>query len=153
MARTSSTPGKTRSINYFLIGSEFYLVDLPGYGYAKAARTERRAWARLMDRYFCLTRPTPRVIQLVDAKVGATELDVQAIDYFRARCGTPTVVATKIDRLTRSRRPLQLAEIRRALSLADEEPLIVCSARSGEGVNRIWKEIKSLLRSTVGEAN
>ena len=81
LARISSTPGRTRAINYFLINESFYLVDLPGYGYAKVSKQERAAWARLMDAYFTRADRNGWLVQLVDAKVGATPLDVQAREY------------------------------------------------------------------------
>jgi GTP-binding protein len=153
LARISSHPGKTRAVNYFAMDSSFYFVDLPGFGYAKAGRQERRAWAKLVDEYFRSTRPRPHVIQLVDAKVGATVLDVQAIEYLRQQGSPPTVVATKIDRLPRARRRRQLLDIQQALSLAEDEALLACSARTGEGVHELWKDIHTSLRSTTERAN
>ena len=145
LARISSSPGKTRAVNYFEIDASYYLVDLPGFGYAKAARTERRAWADLMDRYFRTTEPRPGVVQLIDAKVGATPLDEQAIEYLRSMGYEPAVVATKIDRLGRNQRQLQLRSIRQKLLLSEEVPLTPCSARTGEGIREIWKRIQAFL--------
>jgi GTP-binding protein len=153
LAKTSSSPGKTRAVNYFLIDSSFYLVDLPGYGYAKAGKSERKAWARLVDDYFQATEPRPIVFQLVDSKVGATALDEQAIEYLRYQVDTPAVVATKIDRLPRGRRKERLGQIREALSLSDNTPLTPFSARTGEGVNDLWREIYGQLRGVAERAN
>ena len=153
LAKTSSSPGKTRTVNYFSIDDKFYFVDLPGYGYAKAGKRERQAWARLMDHYFQTTEPRPRIFQLVDSKVGATELDVQAIEFFRSQSEAPSIVATKIDRLPRSRRHKQLQQIREALELPETTPLTPFSARTGEGVKDLWKEIQSHLRVAAGRAN
>ena len=140
LARISSSPGKTRSINYFLIESRFYLVDLPGYGYAKVARSERQSWAKLMEQYFQHVQNRVHVIQLVDGKVGATELDVQASEYLSSLgCGR-TVVATKMDRVRPNQRARRLAEIRDQLTL-QAETLIAFSAQTGEGVRELWKEI------------
>ena len=153
LAKTSSSPGKTRAVNYFSVDDSFYLVDLPGYGYAKASKTDREAWAKLMDIYFESTHPRPQIFQLVDSKVGATPLDVQAIEYFRSLAETPTVVATKIDRLPRSKRSQQLKQIRQALSLAEPTRLIPFSARTGEGVKDLWREIHAQLRVAAEQAN
>lgn len=152
LARTSSSPGKTRAVNYFLINETFYFVDLPGFGYARASKRERRSWAKLMDDYFDSTRPRPCVVQLVDAKAGATPLDVQATDYLRHRGLRPLVVATKIDRLARSRRSGRLGEIRAALALDDDQLPLPCSARTGEGVRQLWRGINAFLRAVVGGA-
>ena len=78
LARISSNPGRTQSVNYFLINERYYFVDLPGYGYAKVSRTEREEWARFIDAYFQDALPHAHVLHLVDGKVGATNLDVDA---------------------------------------------------------------------------
>jgi len=144
LARISSTPGRTRAVNYFLINDRFYLVDLPGYGYAKVAKTERKSWARLMDAYFQQGSARTYLIQLVDAKVGATPLDVEAREYLTSLGVESDVVATKIDRVGRSRRKAALDQIIDRLNLGDRE-LIPFSARSGEGIKAIWRVIEARL--------
>lgn len=152
LARISSSPGKTRVINYFLIESRFYFVDLPGYGYAKVARSERQSWAKLMEQYFQQVQHRVHVIQLVDGKVGATELDVQANEYLSSLgCGL-MVVATKMDRIRANQRARQLAGIRDQLTLQDES-LIAFSAQTGEGVKELWRQINLFLQQFEGEAN
>jgi GTP-binding protein len=153
LARTSSSPGKTRAVNYYLVDETFYLVDLPGYGYAKAGKGERRAWAELMDKYFGSTHPKPQLFQLVDSKVGATVLDMEAVEYFRGRGDSPIVVATKIDRVPRSRRTKMIEQIREALSLPDITQVTPFSARTGEGVKELWREIHGQLRVAAELAN
>jgi GTP-binding protein len=153
LAKISSNPGKTRAVNYFLVDESYYFVDLPGFGYAKASKTERQAWARLMDTYFRTADPRPQVIQLVDGKVGATNLDVQAIEYLRDHGYEPAVVATKIDRLGKSKRHGQLAAIRETMNLRDGQSPTPCSSRTGEGVREIWRSIDSFLRSAAETAN
>lgn len=149
LARISSTPGRTRAVNYFLINSRFYFVDLPGYGYARRAKEQRREWARLMDGYFQQARSRAHVIQLVDAKVGATALDLQAFDYLRSQGLLPLVVATKADRVSKGKRQTTLGEIN--ASLSPERPLKVLafSARTGEGVKEIWRDIDDFLGSRL----
>ena len=153
LAKISSNPGKTRAVNYFLVDSSFYFVDLPGFGYAKASKADRQAWARLMDLYFQRSEPRRQVIQLIDAKVGATTLDVQAIEYLRHQGLEPAVVATKIDRVSKSRRRSQLASIGKELNLRDEQSPTPCSSRTGEGVKEIWRVIDAFLRPTAEMAN
>ena len=153
LARTSSSPGKTRAVNYFLIDDRFYLVDLPGYGYAKAGKSERKAWAKLMDDYFQGTNPRPNVFQLVDSKVGATALDIQAFEYLSTLGEAPTVVATKVDRVPRGKRKKQLDQIREALALPDTTLLTPFSARTGEGIKELWREIHGQLRVAAERAN
>jgi GTP-binding protein len=147
LARTSGRPGRTRAVHYYLVERRFYFVDLPGYGYAKVPESERRSWAELVDRYFRQTPTHPLVVLIVDAKVGATKLDVEALKYL-ASLGTPVVVAaTKVDRLARGKRAAGRAEVARRLGLADRSRIIPVSARSGEGIKDLWKEINRFLRA------
>ena len=139
LARISSRPGRTRAINFFLINNRFYFVDLPGYGFARVGKDERRAWAKLMEAYFTHTLPNTHVIQLVDSKVGATESDVQAFEYLRSLGAEVSVVATKIDKVSRSRRHQQLQGVRSTLGLTADDAVIAFSAQSGEGSSEIWK--------------
>lgn len=148
LARISSKPGKTRAVNYFMINSQFYFVDLPGFGYAKVSKQERREWAVLMERYLRGALATARVVQLVDAKVGATPLDIQAMEYLRGMEAQPIVVATKIDRISRNKRKVALDRIQQDLALGEGRRPIPCSAQTGEGVKEIWKEIQSFLFQT-----
>ena len=147
LARTSGAPGRTRAVNYFLINRKFYFVDLPGYGFARAPKSERRRWAELMEEYFesRASEPDRLLLQLVDGKVGATPLDRQAVDYFRSLGLEPLIVATKIDKVPRSRRARGLASIGEALELAPGAAAIAASAKSGEGVKELWNEINVLL--------
>ena len=152
LARTSRTPGRTRAVNYFLINRRFYFVDLPGYGFARASRSEREKWAELMTDYF-QDRPGGRcrlLLQLVDGKVGATPLDQHATLYFRSLGLEPIIVATKIDKVPRSRRARSLASIRKTLELAAGVEPVAASAVSGEGVPRLWCDVSNHLESGGG---
>jgi GTP-binding protein len=141
LARTSSTPGRTQAVNYFLVNGRFWFVDLPGYGYAKAARERRQEWAALIERYFEERGDDLQVVLLVDGKVGATDLDAQAYEFLASRVPKLAVVATKIDQVPRGKRRASLDGIRRRLGSSEEMPLIPFSARSGEGVGELWREL------------
>jgi GTP-binding protein len=146
LARISSTPGRTRAINYFHVNSSFYFVDLPGFGYAKVGKQVRRDWANLMEKYFHSVPEQTRIIQLVDAKVGATALDREAADYFESLGVPTTVVATKIDKVPRSKQVRQLETIRKQLQLDDGTELIPFSSPKGVGVKELWKVITAFLQ-------
>lgn len=150
LARVSSTPGRTRSVNYFLVNRRYWFVDLPGYGYAKAGKEERREWAALADNYFRRpgTRP-PLVVMLVDGKVGATPLDVQAWEYLRSLDAPVIVVSTKVDRIPRGRRTAMQRDVGEALELDETVPLIPVSAHSGEGMKELWSALVSHLQSSA----
>jgi len=145
LARTSSTPGRTQTINWYRAADGFWLVDLPGYGYAKVSRSAREAWAKTVASYFARPLGRRMVVQLVDAKVGATELDVEAAHYFADLRVPRIVAATKIDRLKRGERARQLAAIESDLGLASGADLQAVSAISGEGVRELWKRISEFL--------
>jgi GTP-binding protein len=151
LAKTSSTPGRTRAVNYFLINRRFWFVDLPGYGYAKAAKDDRREWAALVESYLRVALPRLRLVQLVDGKVGATPLDVQATGYLTGLGASLVVAATKIDRVPRGRRAGVLRAMRGTLELADSVSLIPVSAQSGEGMKELWAAITTHLTSRTSE--
>ena len=156
LARTGSTPGRTRAVNYFLINRRFYFVDLPGYGFAKAPRGERQRWAELMSKYFHRAGTAAGLrtllVHLVDAKVGATALDGEAREYFLGLGLEPLVAATKIDKLPKSRRARGLAAIRRRLELGEGEPIVAFSAVTGEGSRELWRGISTFLAPPASPA-
>ena len=149
LARTSSTPGRTRAVNYFLVNRRFYFVDLPGYGYAKAGKDDRREWAALVEEYLRHALPRLRLILLVDGKVGATPLDVQAYAYLTGLGVEVTVVATKIDKVPRGRRTAGLRGIRNTLGLDESTPLLPVSAHSGEGMKELWGALTPHLEASA----
>jgi GTP-binding protein len=141
LARTSRTPGRTRAVNYFLIDDSVYFIDLPGYGYAKAGKKDREAWAKLVDLYFEQAAPRLTVVLLLDGKVGATPLDEQAYEFLVSQDIEIVPVATKIDRVKRSRRSRAMSDIATTLGLPAGGPLEI-SGRTGEGVDRLWSRLR-----------
>jgi len=148
LARTSSTPGRTQAVNYFLVNRRFYFVDLPGYGYAKAGKEARREWAARVEGYF-REAPPRAVVMLVDAKVGATPLDVQAYEYLAGLGAAIVVAATKADKVPRGRWTAVTGGVREALRLAAAVPVIPVSARSGMGVRELWGAIGPYLAAST----
>jgi GTP-binding protein len=145
LARTSSTPGRTQAVNYFLVNERIWFVDLPGYGYAKASKTERERWGRTVDAYLDLALPGATVVLLIDAKVAGTPLDAEAWRYLTARGALPVAVATKIDKVPRGRRAATLAELRRRVGIPAEQPVLGASAETGEGLRELWRELAGRL--------
>jgi GTP-binding protein len=148
LARTSSTPGRTRSINYYLVNRGFYFVDLPGYGYAKAGFADRAGWARLIDDYLRDAgrrgergAGAVRVVLLVDAKISGSPLDAEAARYLLSFGVDLVVAVTKVDRVPRSQRPRCLAEVASLLGLSRDIPLCPVSAQTGEGIRELWREL------------
>jgi GTP-binding protein len=141
LARVGATPGRTRAVNYFLVNGRCYFVDLPGYGYARAAKSARREWAELVEGYLQRALQLAQLVMLVDGNVGATALDQQAYQYLSGLGAKIAVAATKIDRVTRGQRAAALREIGATLGLSAEVPLIPVSAHSGEGMKELWSVI------------
>ena len=136
-ARVGAAPGKTVHINYFLIDKTFYLVDLPGYGYAKVSKTERDRWGKLMENYFQSAGLIHLGVQIVDARHKPTADDVTMHDYF-VQTGCPVViVANKLDKLKAREIEPNLAQIRETLSLRDDELVIPFSAEKGTGKEQL----------------
>ena len=136
-ARVGASPGKTSQINYFKIDGKLYLVDLPGYGYAKVSKTERDRWGKLMENYFQSAGLIHLGVQIVDARHKPTADDVTMHDYF-VQTGCPVViVANKLDKLKAREIEPNLAQIRETLSLRDDELVIPFSAEKGTGKEQL----------------
>ena len=132
LARVGNSPGKTRQVNYFLIDKRFYLVDLPGYGYARVSQAEKERWGRLMEAYFASGTLTLGLL-IVDARHKPTADDRTMAEWFR-QSGCPyIVVANKLDKLKKSEVEPNLQRIRETLELGDEVPLVPFSAEKGDG--------------------
>ena len=145
LARTSSQPGKTRTINFYRIDDGWYFVDLPGYGYAKVSKAERDAFQKMVDEYLSADRP--RVIwQIVDLRHPPTALDHQMNEFLRSK-GLPfLVIATKADKLSNNEIAKNKAVMKRELDLKEEE-IVVFSAQNGRGKEDLLKRIEYMLRA------
>ena len=130
-ARVSSTPGKTVHINFFLIDSIAYFVDLPGYGYAKVAKTERDRWSKLMEEYFSSASHIALGVMIVDARHEPTGDDITMAGWFKATGCKLVVVANKIDKVKNSEKEQNLATIREKLDLNEQVTIIPLSAEKG----------------------
>mgnify|MGYP002763983096 CR=1 FL=1 len=132
-ARVGASPGKTTQINYFKIDGRLYLVDLPGYGYAKVSKAERDRWGRLMENYFQSAGLIDLGVLIVDARHKPTADDVTMREWFRGSGCPMVVVANKLDKLKRSEIEPNLALIRETLDLGPDDVLVPFSAEKGEG--------------------
>jgi GTP-binding protein len=145
LAKTSGTPGKTQTINFFDVNGKIYFVDLPGYGYAKAPKQVKEQWARLMMAYLGNRKPLRLVVQLLDARHGPTDRDLEMLDLLEQARVPTLIVATKIDKLRRAERDRNLAAIRNALELDHDTLIIPFSAVTSEGVKPVWNTIEGLI--------
>ncbi len=141
LARTSSQPGKTQTINFYNVNSELYLVDLPGYGYAKVSQADREKWGRLIEGYLQKTRVLKGVFLLVDIRHDPGENDKIMYDWIVQNGYEPVVIATKADKLKRSQLAKQSAAVRTGLGMKEEGVLIPFSAVTKQGRDEIWDVI------------
>lgn len=147
VARVSSQPGKTQTLNFFRINDRFLLVDLPGYGFAKVPDHVQQRWKRLVEGYLSRREGITGVVHLVDVRHDPSPLDRQMLDYLSALQIPTLVVITKIDKLGRGRRKEQIDSIRDTLAL-DPEQVLPFSAKTGEGRDDLLEAIEHLVESS-----
>ena len=132
-ARVGAAPGKTIHINYFMIDGAFYLVDLPGYGYAKVSKSERDRWGKLMETYFAHPELMTMGVMIVDSRHKPTADDCTMAQWFKDTGRPMVVVANKLDKLKKSEIQPNLDQIRLTLELEEDVPVIPFSAEKGDG--------------------
>ncbi len=151
LARTSSQPGKTQTINFYKINDTFYFVDLPGYGYAKVSATEREKWGKMIERYLNTSDKLVLVFLLIDIRHEPSANDKMMYDWILHSGFTPVIIATKADKIKRSQLQKNLKIIRTKLEMKKEDLIFPFSALSKQGKDEIWDYIESLLVSSEEE--
>ena len=152
LAKISRTPGKTRAVNVFQIAtsdphlSRFYLVDLPGYGFARVSKSIRAEWGPLIESYLTERAAVLGVVLLVESRV-VTEQDCQTLAWLRTIGHRPILVATKADKLKASERVRTLRQTHTELGLLEGETLIPYSATTGDGRDRLWGALRELAKT------
>ena len=145
-ARTSSIPGKTRTINFYAVNDAFFLVDLPGYGYAKTGPVEQEKWDRLIRRYLSEGEDIEEVILLLDSRRVPNEMDLQMFQWILAATGyEPIVIITKMDKLKRSQHAKAIKEIREKLGASKDCMMIPFSAETKSGREEFLELVDKIL--------
>lgn len=155
LVRVSNTPGRTRTINFFDVTVELEgarrtvrLADLPGYGFAKASKTERKSWQAMISTYLDRRRPLRVVVSIIDGEVGPTADDFNTLDYLAEKDCRILVVATKMDRVAKARRKPRVQELTRALELP-AGAVVGFSATDRLGVDDTWRTLLEALGETT----
>ncbi len=138
-ARISATPGKTQTINFYNINQELYLVDLPGYGYAKVSEQEKQKWGRMVERYLHGSKQLRAVFLLIDIRHDPSANDKMMYDWIRAQGYAPIIIATKLDKIKRSQKEKQVRAVRQGLGLPPETKVIPFSSVTKQGRDEIWE--------------
>ena len=141
MAKVSNTPGKTRSLNFFLIDDRYYFVDLPGYGYARVSKELRQSWGRMIESYLNECRNLVGLVLLLDSRRDPTDEDYQLLEWLAARKVPALIAVTKTDKLSRSKAAQKVAATERAFGA----PALPFSAVTGEGKKELIGSIHSLV--------
>ena len=149
LARISATPGKTQTINFYNIDREIYLVDLPGYGYAKVSEKEKEAWGKMIERYLHKSTMLKAVFLLIDIRHDPSKNDKMMYDWILHQGYEPVIIATKLDKLKKSQVAKQLKAIRTGLGLVSGTTVIPFSAKTKQGRDEIWEYAESRLFESV----
>lgn len=148
LARTSSKPGKTQTLNFYKLNQSFYFVDVPGYGYAKVSKAERNKWGTMMEEYFESRKQMKAAVLVTDIRHEPTDTDIQMYDYLKY-LGHPVIVAaTKMDKIKKGQRTANVKRTNQLMQLHDEDVIVPFSAVTGEGKDLIWKQIRRFLNTT-----
>ena len=139
LARTSSQPGKTQTINFYNVNNAFYLVDLPGYGYAKAGAAVSAKWGKMVERYLHGSKQLKNVFLLIDIRHEPSANDKQMYEWILAQGYTPLVIATKADKIKRSQLDKQKKVVREGLGMPKDGTLIAFSAETKQGRDEIYE--------------
>lgn len=146
-ARTSQQPGKTQTINYYNINNELYLVDLPGYGYAKAGKELTVSWGKLIEDYLYQSKMLRQVFLLIDIRHEPSKNDVLMYDWIKSRGYDPVIIATKADKINRSQLNKQVNMIRKCLGVPENDKIFPFSALNKQGKDEIMDYIDLLLEN------
>lgn len=145
LARTSSQPGKTRTINFYDVNNKMYVVDLPGYGYAKAPKTEIIKWGQMIEEYLEKREELKAIILLIDIRHEPGKNDIMMYDWLKHYGYDIIIAATKSDKINRSQIQKHLSVIRKTLNLQPGDVLIPFSGEKKTGVQELWAEIEKFL--------
>lgn len=145
LARTSSQPGKTQTINFYNINDAMYLVDLPGYGYAKVSEHEKEKWGKMIERYLQTSKKLKAVFLLIDIRHDPSANDRQMYEWMVYQGYAPIIIATKLDKIKRSQIQKNMKAIREGLQVQPGTIIIPFSAETKQGRDEIWELIDSFV--------
>jgi GTP-binding protein len=145
LAHTSSTPGRTQSLNFFLINNRFRFVDLPGFGYARVPKSVKLTWDKMVTSYLAKRSQLVLSIHIVDSRHEPTKLDLQLHDWLKQSAKSRFIVATKSDKLSNNELQKNMGLVKRVFG---EDSVVAYSARTGRGRDQLWRMIESVLTVT-----
>ncbi|MFC0233128.1 ribosome biogenesis GTP-binding protein YihA/YsxC [Vagococcus entomophilus] len=152
LARTSSKPGKTQTLNFYLIENSFHFVDVPGYGYAKVSKTERAKWGKMIETYLTQRSQLRAVISLIDVRHAPSKEDVQMYEFLKYYDIPVIVVATKADKIPRGKWNKHESMIKKSLNFDGNDHFILFSSETKQGKEQAWSVIEAYLELPADDA-
>lgn len=146
MARISAQPGKTQTINYYNVNDVCYMVDLPGYGYAKTSRETAAKWMKMIEKYLETSEALRVIFLLIDIRHEPTKKDVETYQMLYRNGFNPLVIATKADKISKNAKAKQVSTIRKTLGLSQDAPIIPFSSMTKEGKDEIWEYVDYFIK-------
>ena len=153
LARTSSLPGKTQTINFYNINEALYFVDLPGYGYAKVSQQEKEKWGKMVERYLHQSKVLKAVFLLIDIRHDPSANDKTMYEWILSNGFHPIIIATKADKINRSQLQKQVKAVRQGLGVEKDTTVIPFSSQTKQGRDEIYAVIDRLMEQSKGEAH
>ncbi|HZG60721.1 MAG TPA: ribosome biogenesis GTP-binding protein YihA/YsxC [Anoxybacillus sp.] len=145
LARTSSKPGKTQTLNFFLINESFYFVDVPGYGFAKVSKKEREAWGKMIETYLTTREQLRAVVLIVDLRHAPTKDDVMMYEFLKHYEIPTVIIATKADKIPRGKWQKHVKVVRETLNVVEGDPIIIFSSETGQGKDEAWAVLQQFM--------
>jgi GTP-binding protein len=145
LARISSKPGKTQTLNFYLINEILHFVDVPGYGYAKVSKSERAAWGRMIETYFTSREQLRAAVLIVDLRHPPTQDDVMMYDFLKHYDIPCIIIATKADKIPRGKWQKHLKVTKETLDLDENDQIVLFSSETGEGKDKAWSILQSYM--------
>ncbi|AFZ91622.1 GTP-binding protein YsxC [Bacillus velezensis AS43.3] len=145
MARTSSKPGKTQTLNFYIINDELHFVDVPGYGFAKVSKSEREAWGRMIETYMTTREELKACVQIVDLRHAPSAEDVNMYEFLKYYGIPVIVIATKADKIPKGKWDKHLKVVKQTLDMDPEDELILFSSETKKGKDEAWGAIKKMI--------
>ncbi|PKG21667.1 ribosome biogenesis GTP-binding protein YihA/YsxC [Niallia nealsonii] len=146
LARISSKPGKTQTLNFYLINEILHFVDVPGYGYAKVSKKEREAWGKMLETYFTTRDQLRAVILITDLRHPPTKDDVLMYEFLKHYNIPCVIIATKADKISKSQWQKHLKVTKETFDLSDKDYLLLFSSETGEGKDKVWSLLQHLAK-------
>lgn len=151
LARTSSKPGKTQTLNFFLINEEFYFVDVPGYGYARVSKTERAAWGKMIETYLTTREQLKAVVLIIDLRHPPTADDVMMYQFLKHYDIPVIIINTKADKIPKSKWQKHMKITRETLELDPNDTIVLFSSETGYGKDQAWAVMQSYMKENEVE--